>query len=368
MTRKFKKFVIIAGTRPEVIKLAPVYRAFKEKELQIEFWLTGQHLELAMEPAAFFNIKIARKWKVLKKGQGSNELLAKLISKLDTALRQEKPDVVIIQGDTTTALAGALAAFHRGIRVAHVEAGLRSGDLQAPFPEEMNRRVIDAFADWRFPPTDLSFEELKKEGYSNISMPTGNTGIDALYWAREIVRKTGHWPANVPQIPPGAKLILSTGHRRESLGEPLTRILNALGREIQRRPDLVLFHVGHPNPVAAENARQALSGFDRVHILSALNYPGFVTLLDRASIVVSDSGGVQEEAPSFGVPVLITRDVTERPEVLRCGGVLIGTDPRKLKPVFRNLMKEAKSKSGIRKTPFGDGKASVRIRDEITSG
>jgi UDP-N-acetylglucosamine 2-epimerase len=360
-----KSFVIIAGTRPEVIKLAPVYRAFMEKKQNVQFWMTGQHQSLAMEPALFFELPISKQWSALRSGQSSNELLAKLVLQLDAEFEQQKPDVVIVQGDTTTALAGALSAFHRGIQVAHVEAGLRSGDLKAPFPEEMNRRVIDSFADWRFPPTQLSYDELKKEGHPRVSRPTGNTGIDALYWARDKVRASGYWPEGVPKIPAGMRLVLSTGHRRESLGEPLVRILRALGEEVQKRPDLMLLHVGHPNPVAAENAHSALAGFERVNILSALNYPGFVTLLDRAAVVVSDSGGVQEEAPSFGVPVLITRDVTERPEVLQCGGVLVGTDPRKLKAAFIHAIEQPKWEGDVKQTPFGDGRASVRICDEI---
>lgn len=371
MSEPTRTFVIVAGTRPEVIKLAPVFKAFDEKGLSVQFWMTGQHLELAMEPAEFFELKIAQKWNVLKKGQSSNELLAKLVLHLDRQLEFDRPDVVIVQGDTTTALAGALAAFHRGIPVAHVEAGLRSGNLRAPFPEEMNRRAIDSFAEIRFPPTQLSYDALKaEEGHhplvsGHISAPTGNTGIDALYWARDKVRRSGYWPEGVPEIPKGMKLVLSTGHRRESLGQPLITVLRALGQEIHNHPDTMLIHVGHPNPAAAENARQALAGFDRVHQISALNYPGFVTLLDRASLIVSDSGGVQEEAPSFGVPLLITREVTERPEVLACGGILIGTDPQKLSAEFNRAIGQPKWNGNLKRTPFGDGRASLRIREGI---
>ncbi len=370
MGRLLGPIVVIAGTRPEVIKLAPVFRELQERKIQSEFWMTGQHLELANEPAHFFEIHSAKKWRVLKSGQSSNQLFSKLMSKLDLELKKKEPSAVIVQGDTTTALAGALAAFHRNIPIAHVEAGLRSGDLGSPFPEEMNRRVIDTIADWRFPPTRLSYEELQKEGYPNIHEPTGNTGIDALYWARKKVRSLKYWPTQVPKLPAGSRLILSTGHRRENLGEPLSRILRTLALEIQKRKDLILFHVVHPNPVALESAKQALSGSERVHLLSPLNYPGFVTLLDQASAVVSDSGGIQEEAPSFGVPAIITRENTERPEVLTCGGTLVGTDPEKLREALNKALlndptHRDPSQTEIIHTPFGDGRASQRILNRI---
>jgi UDP-N-acetylglucosamine 2-epimerase (non-hydrolysing) len=365
MKNKINPIVIIAGTRPEVIKLAPVYFAFKEKHVPVEFWLTGQHSTLAEGPAEFFGLDCAVRWTVLKTGQSSNELLSKLISNIDEELLKKTPSVVIIQGDTTTALAGAMAAFHRNIPIAHVEAGLRSGDMNSPFPEEMNRRVIDVIANWRFPPTELSRNLLIKEGYLNIAAATGNTGIDALYWARNKIRTSHYWPAGISPIPKGVKLILSTGHRRENLGEPLKRILCALGEEVQQRPETVLVHVAHPNPVANENAYQALGHLDRVQMVSALNYPDFVALLDRASVVVSDSGGIQEEAPSFGLPVIITRENTERPEVLECNGTLVGTDPVRLKTALHRALLMTRPTEDFLKTPFGDGFASNRIAEQV---
>ncbi len=359
--------VIIAGTRPEVIKLARVYHKFIQKNAPVEFWMTGQHLSLANGPAEFFDLKCDVKWKLLKAGQSSNELFSKLLNKLEAELVQKRPSVVVVQGDTTTALAGALAAFHLKIPIAHVEAGLRSGDINSPFPEEMNRRVIDLISTWRFPPTELSRSILLKEGHSHVSAPTGNTGIDALLWAREKIKKTGYWPEEVPIIPYGKKLILSTGHRRENLGEPLIKILRALGEEVQKRHDTILIHVAHPNPSANESAQSALGQLDGVHLVPALNYPDFVTLLDRASVVVSDSGGIQEEAPSFDLPVLITRDETERPEVLQCRGILVGTDPNRLKIALNYALQMERSKEGFIKTPFGDGFASERVVNEILS-
>jgi UDP-N-acetylglucosamine 2-epimerase (non-hydrolysing) len=357
--------IVIAGTRPEVIKLATVYHALKEQKIPVEFWMTGQHATLAQGPADFFGLESAVDWKVLKTGQSSNELLSKLILKIDQEIVKKAPAAIIVQGDTTSALAGALAAFHRKIPIAHVEAGLRSGDLNSPFPEEMNRRVIDAIATWRFPPTALSRRLLMKEGHVNVSQPTGNTGIDALYWARNKIRKTKHWPTHIQKPNKGVRLILSTGHRRENLGEPLMRILSALGEEVQSRPDTLLMHITHPNPEANQNAQDSLGHLKRVQTHSALNYPDFVALLDRASVVVSDSGGIQEEAPSFGLPVLITREETERPEVLKCNGILVGTDPKRLKAALKNALLLTRSEKEFLKTPFGDGFASKRIVDNI---
>ncbi|MEO5970821.1 MAG: UDP-N-acetylglucosamine 2-epimerase (non-hydrolyzing) [Bdellovibrionia bacterium] len=365
MSKVINPIVVIAGTRPEVIKLATIYHSLQKQKVPVEFWMTGQHASLAKGPAEFFGLNSAVNWKVLKSGQSSNELLSKLIIKIDQEIVKKNPSAIIVQGDTTSALAGALAAFHRKIPIAHVEAGLRSGDLTSPFPEEMNRRVIDTIATWRFPPTALSRRLLIKEGHLNISEPTGNTGIDALYWARNKIRKTRHWPTHIQKLPDGMRLILSTGHRRENLGDPLKRILSALGEEVQNRPDTLLMHITHPNPVANQNAQHSLGHLQRVQTHSALNYPDFVALLDRASVVVSDSGGIQEEAPSFGLPVLITREVTERPEVLKCNGILVGTDPKRLKTALKNALLLKKSDKDFHKTPFGDGFASQRIVERI---
>jgi len=361
-----RPIAIIAGTRPELIKLAPVYREFLKRRVPIQLWLTGQHTSLSEAPIEFFGLKPDLQWDVLRPGQSQNVLLAKLLGHLDEAITRVNPAAILVQGDTTSALAGGVAGFHRQIPVAHVEAGLRTGDLAAPFPEEMNRRVIDSFARWLFAPTVGAARTLKREGHRKLLQPTGNTGIDALLWAREKIRSTEYWPAQIPKLEDGQRLILSTGHRRENLGEPMKRILTALGRQIKKHPDLVLIHANHPNPAATQSAAVAFKGIDRVYQVPALSYPDFVALLDRAALVVSDSGGIQEEAPSFGVPVLITREVTERPEVLKAGGRLVGTDPVKFVREFERVLKLKKpSRSGLIRSPFGDGRASSRIVNQI---
>jgi UDP-N-acetylglucosamine 2-epimerase (non-hydrolysing) len=354
--------VIVAGTRPELIKVAPLYLELKNRNAPVALWLTGQHESLADAPLEFFGLEPTRHWKTLEPGQSSNALLAKLLNHIDQAIVETSPTAVIVQGDTTSALAGAIAAFHRQVPVAHVEAGLRTGDLTQPFPEEMNRRVIDSFAHWLFPPTAKSREALIREGHKNVVEPTGNTGIDALFWARKKVRTENYWPRHLTPLKPDAQLVLSTGHRRENLGQPLFEILRALGEEVSRTPRAVLYHVAHPNPEATKNAIAALAGLERVHVIPALDYPDFVTLLDYASVIVTDSGGVQEEAPSFSVPVLITREVTERPEVLHCGGKLIGTNPQLLVEELRKVWShQSKYEKVFQATPFGDGNASGRI-------
>jgi len=250
-----------------------------------------------------------------------------------------------------------------------VEAGLRTGDLSQPFPEEMNRKVIDAFAHWLFPPTELSRKNLLREGAVGIDPPTGNTGIDALFWARDKINRQGYWPDHIPHhglYGSNSQVVLSTGHRRENLGEPLFQVLRTLAQVIEEDGNTVLYHVVHPNPLATQIASEALQGKKRVHLIPALDYPDFVCLLDQADIVVSDSGGVQEEAPSFAVKVLITRNVTERPEVLECGGELVGTDPSVIRERLKQALKNPRKKGNSNNvTPFGDGNASSRIASRI---
>ncbi len=357
---------IIAGTRPELIKVAPIYLELKQRNQPVELWLTGQHESLAQAPVEFFGICPAYQWKNLEPGQSSNRLLGKLLNHIDEAITLTKPRAVIVQGDTTSALAGAIAAFHKKIPVAHVEAGLRTGDLNQPFPEEMNRRAIDSFAYWLFPPTIRARQALLAEGHQNVPDFTGNTGIDALLWAREKIRKEGIWPESIPRLHPKSQLILSTGHRNENLGLPLFRVLRALAETVKKIPNSVLYHAAHPNPEATRNALEALQGFERVHVIPALGYPEFVALLDASSVVVTDSGGVQEEAPSFSLPVLITREVTERPEVLSCGGKLVGTDPNVISTELLKCLSLDRNKiNKNNETPFGDGKASFRIIRKI---
>ena len=364
---KAKKIVIIGGTRPEVIKLAAIYHESCKLFSQTKFWWSGQHVSLAQGALDFFEITPDRTLKVFKKGQNSNLLTAKLLKSLDQGMEDDKPDVVIVQGDTTTALAGALAAFHRRIPVAHVEAGLRSGDLSAPFPEEMNRRVIDRFAKWCFPPTKIAKEALKQEGCRQLPAITGNTGIDALHWAVAKVRKENYWPKGIRRVPADGKLIISTSHRRENLGTSMTEMLQALADEVSEHADTYLIHAMHPNPEATKAAKIAFSNHRRIQLVKALDYPDFISLLDKASVVVSDSGGIQEESPSFRLPILITRELTERPEVLACGGQLIGQNPKKIKKYLKEALKKPPRKAlgRLKATPFGDGKAARRIMATI---
>ncbi|MBI2711453.1 MAG: UDP-N-acetylglucosamine 2-epimerase (non-hydrolyzing) [Bdellovibrio sp.] len=352
---------IVAGTRPELIKVASIYQELKRVQYPVQLWLTGQHESLAEAPLEFFGLQASKHWKTLQSGQSSNMLLGKLLDLVDDAIVEEAPSAIVVQGDTTSALAGALAGFHRRIPIAHVEAGLRTGDLTQPFPEEMNRKVIDAFADWLFPPTEGAKQALLREGLTKIENPTGNTGIDGLFWAREKLRNLSYWPTHIPKPKAGSAVILSTGHRRENLGTPLSRVLKALGDQVRENENWVLYHVAHPNPEATRNAQEALQGVPRAYVLPPLSYPDFTCMLDVANVVVSDSGGIQEEAPSFGVKILITREVTERPEVLSCGGELVGTHPENVVRALKKALSDSGTKLTSQITPFGDGRASTRI-------
>lgn len=358
--------VMVAGTRPELIKIAPVYLELKKINIPVELWMTGQHDSLVQAPLQFFDIKPSKQWKTLEPGQSSTFLLARLLKHLDEALFEVRPRAVIVQGDTTSALAGALAAFHRKIPIAHIEAGLRTGQLSQPFPEEMNRRVIDSFSNWLFAPTEGARNALIAEGHSNLPDPTGNTGIDALIWARDRIQRENRWPINLPRLGSEERLVLSTGHRSESLGSALYGWLHAIGSEVEQSSNVVLYHCAHPNPEATRNACEALQGFKKSRVIPSLNYPDFVALLSSAAVIISDSGGLQEEAPSFMLPLLITREVTERPETLLCGSVLVGTDPERVVAELRKVLRLKQVHfSAFQKTPFGDGQARYPIIHKI---
>jgi UDP-N-acetylglucosamine 2-epimerase (non-hydrolysing) len=368
IVQKGRPIVLVAGTRPEVIKLAAVFRAFEQVGAPVELWLTEQHRHLADEQVRFFDLPVSRRLDCQRQDQGPSALLARLLQNLDAAMVETRPAAVVVQGDTTSALAGALAAFHLRVPVAHIEAGLRSGTLEEPFPEEMNRRAIDSMATWHFPPTPAAARALEAEGHDDVPLPTGNTGIDALHWAVQRTRSLDYWPSVLTKPDPNVRLVLSTGHRRESLGSAQRQVLHALGSFVEARSDLQLVHITHPNPQATADATASLGGRRGVTVIDPVDYPSLVALLDRASLIVTDSGGLQEEAPSFGIPILVTRNVTERAEVLECGGVLVGTNPALLTERLRSAFAEQQrpiKRHQLLATPFGDGHASERIAAHV---
>lgn len=365
-----KTILTILGTRPEAVKLAPVLMELDRRKSRIRplVCVTGQHRELLDPMLAFFGIRPDFDLRVMKENQPLAGLTAKLLTELDPVLEETKPDWIVLQGDTTTVMAAALAAYYRGIRVAHVEAGLRTGDKYSPFPEEINRRVAGVLADAHFAPTTRAVRNLRREGISaqRISL-TGNTVVDALNWAILAVEKNPPpWPGDVPIPHKGHRLILVTGHRRENFGEGMEQICRALRDIAEDLPDCELVYPVHLNPHVRRPVNQLLGGHPRIHLSNPVDYPVMVALLNQAWLVLTDSGGIQEEAPTFGVPCLVTRKTTERPEGI-CRGVakLVGTDSRKILAAVRRLDRNpsAYERMTTGGNPYGDGHAAPRIVD-----
>ncbi len=365
-----KTILTLFGTRPEVIKLAPVIRAL---ETHPDRWRTinvssSQHTDLLYPFAERLAVRIDRDLAVMKPGQGPNEILARVVAGLDPLLAAERPDLVLVQGDTTTALAGALAAFHLGIPVGHVEAGLRSGDAMSPFPEEMNRRLVTRIARYHFAATEGNVETLRAEGVpaDQIAL-TGNPVIDSL---REIQARHESSPRLAEALAPlkGLRLIALTTHRRESFGSVMTAHLEVLRRFVERHQDLALVFPVHPNPAVRAAAAAAFAGAQRVLCVDPLDYDDFIHLLARAWLIVSDSGGVQEEAPTLGKPLLVLRENTERPEILTCGvGRLVGKAPGRLDALLEEALVDTNwfELARTAPNPFGTGDSGARIAAAI---
>ncbi len=354
------------GTRPEVIKLAPVIR--RMEELPDEFRTinvnSAQHTDLTDPFIRLFDLRIDHDLRVMRPGQSPSEVCSRVLTAFDRTLGSTRPDIVLVQGDTSTALAGTLAAFHRRIPVGHVEAGLRTDNPQSPFPEEMNRRLISRMATFHFAATERNRRTLLAEGVPDASIfVTGNPVVDAL---GEILRRSGISPtvAELLRATEGCRRIVLTTHRRESLGPVMTGNLEVLRRFVDRRPDLVLIFPVHPNPEVVTAARNVLRGSPRVHLIEPLGYLEFIRLLSECWLIVSDSGGIQEEAPTLGKPVLILRDNTERPEAVEAGVArLVGGDPRRLAAMLEELDVDRTWVDGVREVqnPFGSGDSAPKI-------
>lgn len=359
------------GTRPEIIKLAPVIRQLeiggRYRTVNVA---SGQHTSLLQPFVKLFGVRVDHDMNVMQPGQNPNGVCSRVLAALEPILASEKPDMLLVQGDTTTTLAGALAGFHRGIPVAHVEAGLRSGDRNSPFPEEMNRRLVTQLATLHFAATARNRDVLLSEGVAPESVYlTGNPVVDAL---ETILSQTAANPAidRVLRATEGQRRIVLTTHRRESFGHYMTTSLQLIRRFIDSHPDVALLFPVHPNPVVVETTRRVLGEHPRIHLLEPLSYEEFIVLLSRAWLIVSDSGGVQEEAPTLGKPLIILRENTERPEAVESGiARLLGDRPEKL----ADLLEEAVSagswaeRIGRIANPFGSGDASAQIADVIAS-
>ncbi len=362
------KILSIFGTRPEAIKMAPLMRALEQANgIDSVVCITGQHRTMLEQVMSLFDIKADHDLDVMVPNQSLNSLCSRIFAKLDPILESEQPDRVLVHGDTSTAMVAATAAFHRRIPVGHVEAGLRTGDLTQPWPEEMNRRVIDVMSDFLFAPTISSRDNLLRENLGGRIVVTGNTVIDALQLTAQRLEKDAKLrstlDAKFPFVSPQRRILLVTGHRRENFGDGFAHICEALAK-LAERPDIDIVYPVHLNPNVRGPVLQLLSNLPRVHLIEPLDYLEFVRLMQLSYVVLTDSGGVQEEAPSLGKPVLVMRDVTERPEAVAAGTVqLIGTSKKRIVDAVNFLFDDAKRYSQFSNVvnPYGDGQASSRI-------
>jgi len=352
---------IIAGTRPEILKLAPVFQSLKQEALEPVWIATGQHGDLADQALEAVGITPGVKLPGGWDARSLTNLSAGLLTQLGGWVEANKPDAVIVQGDTASAYSGALAAHLNKVLVGHVEAGLRSGDTNNPFPEESFRRLIAPIADFHFAPTRLAEKNLRLDGVRARQIwVTGNTIIDTVLDMADRVRA----PEVLKRVLPGERLILLTAHRRENWGEGISDICRAAKELVERHSDVRIIFPAHSNPRVRETVMAELGKTDRIHAVAPLAYPEFIAVLKASHLVLSDSGGVQEEAPSFDVPVLVLRETTERQEAIDSGvAKLVGTNPDEIVREASKLLtrSSAHRKMASRRNPFGDGKSSQRI-------
>lgn len=360
-----KKIMCVIGTRPEAIKMAPVIRELQsEQSLEMQLVSTAQHRQMLDQVLETFNIVPDLDLNIMSSDQTLYQSTSRALEGLGNVIQDQKPDMVLVQGDTNTVLAGSLAAHYSRIPSGHIEAGLRTSDPQFPFPEEMNRRLTSRVASLHFAPTSRAVNNLLSEGVDEKRVYlTGNTVVDAVKWIAENTQD--RLPLLCRQIKDrGCRMILVTAHRRENLGEGLVRICNALLDTVNTYKDVEVVYPVHLNPAVQTTVHDILAEKDRIHLIKPSGYPEFIQLMRNACIILSDSGGVQEEAPTFGVPVLILRDVTERNEAVDSGvASLVGTSRNRIASEVSCLLdKKSSSEDYMNMTnPFGDGKAAVRI-------
>lgn len=375
-----KTILLIFGTRPEAIKMAPLVKAFQQSSnsFRTVVCVTGQHREMLDQVLHIFNIKPDYDLNIMQQGQDLYDVTARVLVGLRNVLREVRPDVVLVHGDTTTSMTAALAAFYQQIPVGHVEAGLRTRNIYSPWPEEINRQLTGRIATYHFAPTLLSRENLLHEGVDESHiLVTGNTVIDALYWVVDRIKRDESLARmlrvelqrcgyDINRLSQGKKLVLITGHRRENFGDGFMRICKAIRTLVEKYPEVDFVYPMHLNPNVRKPIHEAFDGraYDNMYFIEPLEYLSFVYLMELSTVVLTDSGGIQEEAPGLGKPVLVMRDTTERPEALEAGTVkLVGTNYDKIvqevsrlieDPLYYQTMSEAVN-------PYGDGKACERI-------
>jgi UDP-N-acetylglucosamine 2-epimerase (non-hydrolysing) len=372
-THKPKKVMVVIGTRPEAIKLAPVVLELERHRAQFktEICVTGQHREMLDQMLRVFGLRPDYDLGVMTAGQDLAGVTAACLTGLDRVLRQKRPDLALVQGDTTTTFAASLAAYYQHIPIGHVEAGLRTGKKYDPFPEEINRRLATHLADFHFAPTEEARSNLLMEGVSpeNISV-TGNTVIDSLLLTQARLAEEPRLAVDPLGPTDGLRIILVTAHRRESFGLPFRRICEAVRALAEKRRDVLVVYPVHLNPNVQAPVREILDGVPNVRLLAPLDYVSFVACMQRAFILLTDSGGIQEEGPSLGKPVLVMREVSERPEAIAAGtACLTGTNPDAIVAAVSSLLDDPDcyKRMTSRPNPYGDGHASERIVEFLIS-
>ncbi|MBM6665314.1 non-hydrolyzing UDP-N-acetylglucosamine 2-epimerase [Flavonifractor plautii] len=363
-----KKVMLVFGTRPEAIKMCPLVNELKTREgIQTLVCVTGQHRQMLDQVLEAFSVTPDYDLSVMKDRQTLFDVTANILLKIREVLEAEKPDVVLVHGDTSTTFVTALACFYLQIPVGHVEAGLRTHNIYSPFPEEFNRQAVGIISQYNFAPTEMARDNLLKEGKpAERIFVTGNTAIDAL---KTTVRPNYTHPEL--EWAEGSRLIMITAHRRENLGEPMKHMFRAIRRVCDEHPDVKAIYPIHMNPVVRETAAEILGNDERIHIIEPLDVLDFHNFLSRSYLILTDSGGIQEEAPSLGKPVLVMRDTTERPEGIAAGTLkLVGTEEETIYHNFKELLEnpEVYHSMSTASNPYGDGLASVRIADVLELG
>lgn len=368
-----KKVLLVFGTRPEAIKMAPLVKEFKKypQLFETKVCVTAQHRQMLDQVLDFFDITPDYDLDIMKRDQDLYDITVNVLQGMKGVLSDFEPDIVFVHGDTTTTFSTSLAAFYKKIAVAHIEAGLRTGNIFSPWPEEANRQLTTQIARYHFAPTEQSRQNLLRENVRNeVIIVTGNTVIDALLMTldrmlsdktlEKNIRDSIAIPFDINNTP----FILVTGHRRENFGEGFVNICRALAEIAQRRPNIHIVYPVHLNPNVRKPVNELLSGIHNIHLIEPLQYEAFVYVMSRSTLIITDSGGVQEEAPSLGKPVLVMRDTTERPEALKAGTVkLVGTDKERIVKETLTLLTDQAAYDAMAKAhnPYGDGKACARI-------
>lgn len=357
------KVMVVFGTRPEAIKMAPLVIELQKHSDSIETItvVTAQHRQMLDQVLETFSIEPHYDLDIMGKNQSLLDITGKILEKFDPVVKQELPDMILVHGDTTTTFAASLVAFYNQVRIGHVEAGLRTFDKYSPFPEEMNRQMTDSLADLYFAPTSESKENLLKENHPESAIViTGNTAIDAL----KLTVQSDYYHEVLDQLDPDKKLVLVTMHRRENQGQPMRNVFAALREMVDLHQEIEVVYPVHLSPAVQEAANDILAGHDRIHLIEPLDVLDFHNLASRSYFIMTDSGGVQEEEPSLGKPVLVLRDTTERPEGVRAGTLkLVGTDPVRVKEAMAALLTDETLYRQMSQAPnpYGDGRASERI-------